>query len=238
MKKIFLLISAIALMSQFSCAQKGIKGNGNVINESRKTESYDKVTLIGSATIELIPGTEGDLTVSAESNIVPYIETIVKGNELIVRFKDDFNYSTKKEIKISVPIQEITDITLKGSGDIIATKVLNLDNLNVNLDGSGDISLNVKTNKIQADVNGSGDIDLKGTTVDFTGNVNGSGDLNSKKLITQNSILSVNGSGDIESTTTNKVDALVVGSGDILVFGNPINETKMIKGSGDITISK
>lgn len=238
MKKIFLLTAVITLMTQFSCAQKGIKGNGNVINESRKTESYDKVTLIGSATIELIPGTEGELIVSAESNIVPYIETIVKGNELIVRFKDNFSYSTRKGIKVLVPVKEITDITLKGSGDIMGTKVLNLDNLNITLDGSGDISLNVASQTLKAEVFGSGDIDLKGTSLDFTGNINGSGDLKSKKLITQNSILSVNGSGDIESTTTNKVDALVVGSGDIHVYGNPIKESKMIKGSGDITISK
>lgn len=238
MKKVFLLISAITVMSQFSCAQKGIKGNGNIINESRKTETYDKVTLIGSATIELLAGTEGNLIITAESNIVPYVETFVEGNELIVRFKDDFNYSTKKGIKILVPVKEISEITLKGSGDINSTEALSLENLILTVNGSGDISLNVESKIIQSEVNGSGDIDLKGRTIEFTANVNGSGDINSKKLTTKNSVLYINGSGDIYSTTTDKVDALVVGSGDIFVYGNPKNVIKNVKGSGDITISK
>lgn len=238
MKKIYLIISVITLLTQTNCAQNAIKGDGNVVTETRQTETYDKITLLGSATIELVTGTEGNLVVSAESNIVPYVETFVEGNELIVRFKDDFNYSTKKGIKISVPVQEISEITLKGSGDIIASKTLNIDNLDLNLDGSGDITLNLEAQKIQAKVNGSGDIDLKGNTIELTGNVNGSGDLNAKKLISKNSVLIVNGSGDIESTTTEKVDAMVVGSGDISVYGNPTNVTKNVNGSGNISINK
>lgn len=238
MKKIFLLISAIALITQTSCAQKGIKGNGNVISESRKTESYDKITLIGSPGIELIPGTEGSLTITAESNLIPYIETVVKGNELIVRFKENFNYTTRKGIKITVPVEEINDLAIKGSGDIIGNTLLNLDNLNVTVNGSGDIVLNVSSQTIKASVFGSGDIELKGNTKNLIGKVDGSGDLKLKKLIAQNSELRVNGSGDIDSTTTEKVDAFVSGSGDIHVYGNPLNVTQNVKGSGDITIGK
>lgn len=238
MRKIFLFVTALTFMTQLSCAQKSIKGNGNLISEKRQTEAYDKITLLGSANIELISGTEGKIVISAESNIAPYIETTVKNNELIVKFKDNFSYSTKKEIKITVPVKEVSEINLKGSGDIDGKELLNFDKLEIRVNGSGDISLNVNSNSILAEVIGSGDIDLKGNTKDFKGTVKGSGDLKSKKLISYNSQLNVNGSGDIESTTTNTVDAHVNGSGDIHVFGNPKNVTKNVKGSGDITISK
>lgn len=238
MKKIYFLISAVILISQTSCAQKSIKGNGNVVQDSRQTESYDKITLIGSAKVELIKGTEGKLTVSAESNILPYVETVVKGNELIVKFKDNFSYSSKKGVKITVPIQEISDLKLKGSGDIIGTNLLNLDDLNLHVNGSGDISLNVNCQSVKAEVNGSGDILLKGKANELKGMVNGSGDLKSKELTVLKSELKVNGSGDIDSTTTNEVDAYVFGSGDIRIYGNPTNVTQKVQGSGDISISK
>lgn len=238
MKKIYLLISVLVLISQTSCAQKSIKGNGNVIQDSRQTEAYDKITLIGSASVELITGSEGKLTISAESNILPYVETVVKGNELIIKFKDNFNYSSKKGVKITVPIQEITDLKLKGSGDIIATNLLNLDDLNLLINGSGDISLNVSCETVVAEISGSGDIFLKGKAKELKGTVNGSGDLKSKELTVLKSELKVKGSGDIDSTTTNQVDASVFGSGDIRVFGNPTNVTQKIQGSGDISINK
>lgn len=236
MKKIIITAIFLCAVSTLSFGQKTIKGNGIVETVERKTANYDRVTLIGSPDVELVSGIEGNITIKAESNIIPFVETIVKDNELIIRFKENHNYTTNKGVKIIVPIQDISNIALKGSGDIYGEHVFKDSNLNVSVNGSGDISIHVENDNLNAEVIGSGDIKIKGKTNRFNGKVEGSGDLEAKNLKAKSSNLQVNGSGDIESTTENEVNANLTGSGDIKVYGNPTKITKNVKGSGDINI--
>jgi len=238
MKKIFFISIAFLCISNCIYAQKTTIGNGVLTSEKRTTESYDKITLIGSINVELINGSEGKLVVSGDSNLINFVETTVNNNELIIKIKEKQSYSTKKNLKVIVPIQNIISLSLKGSGDITTKEHFVLPNLNIAINGSGDIDLNVNSEKIYASVFGSGDLIIKGKTNYFNAEVKGSGDIKAKKLQSQNGLLNVNGSGDIVATVTNRLQAKVIGSGDILVFGNPNEVTKEIKGSGDITLKK
>nr|WP_297307067.1 head GIN domain-containing protein [uncultured Flavobacterium sp.] len=238
MKKIFFTLFALCTISISAFAQKIIEGNGNVITENRKTETYDQITLIGSPDVELIQGKEGNLQIQAESNLIPFIETKVENNKLTIKFKDGKSYKTKKGIKVIVPIEDVSKIALRGSGDIYGDHLFTDENLNISVEGSGDISLNINNQNLNAEVMGSGDIKLKGKTNRFNAQVKGSGDIKAKNLNAVSSNLNVNGSGDIESSTSTNVSATVKGSGDIKVYGNPSNVQKDVKGSGDIQIVK
>lgn len=238
MKKIFFTFLTLFAGILTSSAQKTIKGNGTVITENRKTETYDQITLIGSPDVELIKGKEGNLQVQAESNIVPYIETKVENNKLTIKFKEGKSYQTKKRIKIIVPVEDVSKIALKGSGDIFGDHLFTDEYLNVTVEGSGDVSLKVDNQNLNAEVIGSGDINLKGKTNRFNASVKGSGDIKAKNLKAVSSKLHVNGSGDIESSTSTNVSVSVNGSGDIKVYGNPTKVEKNVKGSGDIEIIK
>ena len=236
MKKVIITTIFLCTLSTMSFGQKTIKGNGIIETVERKTASYDRLTLIGSPDVELVSGIEGNIIIKAESNIIPFVETIVKDNELIIRFKEKHNYTTKKGIKIIVPIQDVSNIALKGSGDIYGDHLFKDSNLNVSVNGSGDISIHVENENLNAEVVGSGDIKIKGKTNRFNGKVEGSGDLEAKNLKAKSSNLQVSGSGDIESTTENEVNANLTGSGDIKIYGNPSKISKNVKGSGDISI--
>ena len=236
MKKI-VLASILALsISCTTYAQKTIKGNNTVGTELRKTESYDKITLIGSPDVELVTGLEGNITIKAETNLIPYIETYVKGDHLFIHFKEGYSYQTRKGVKIIVPIQDLSKISLKGSGDITGNHIFTDKNLDVGIEGSGDISINVENENLNVDVFGSGDLKIKGKTNRFNANVKGSGDIKAKDLKSNSSKLKVNGSGDIESTTTSNVSADVFGSGDIKIYGNPPKVEKSVNGSGEVKL--
>jgi hypothetical protein len=64
--------------------------------------------------------------------------------------------------------------------------------------------------------------------------VAGSGDVDCSDLTANRASLSVAGSGDIEAFVRQSVTAQVVGSGDILVRGNPAQRTKQVVGSGGV----
>jgi hypothetical protein len=236
MKKVILILGIFISVIYSVNAQKTIKGNGNLASETRKTSSYDEIKLVGSTKIEIIDGKEGELTITGDSNLLAYVETTVQHNVLTVKFKDNHSYNTRKGIRIHVPVEDISKISLIGSGDIESKKTLTDKKIDVYLQGSGDIFLEVASENITAEVVGSGDLTLKGKTHHLKASVKGSGDFKGKNLTSQIAELYVNGSGDIEAYVNQKVVAEVIGSGDIEVKGSPNQVVKNIKGSGDIDV--
>jgi hypothetical protein len=121
-------------------------------------------------------------------------------------------------VLVEVSLPECPAIKLKGSGDAILQE-LDQENLELEIVGSGDIDVSGQVQTLMAKIIGSGDIDAL-------------------ELIAEQADLRISGSGDIEAFVTQAVSAVVQGSGDIRVKGNPPKRSKQVLGSGSIKISK
>ena len=92
MKNLFL--SVLTVLS-FSTSQaqwgkdKKINGNGNMTTITRTTSSYDGISCAGSFDYVLIAGTEGNITLEGEENLLEYIITEVKDNKLIIKTENN-----------------------------------------------------------------------------------------------------------------------------------------------------
>lgn len=213
-----------------------IKGNGKVTTITRTTPDYDGISCAGSFDYILVSGAEGKLTIEGEENLLQYVITEVKDNKLIVKTEKNINLSpsTNKTIKITIPFQDIDNVSLAGSGDLTNTDTIKATDLKVSLAGSGDITLTVETNSVKGNVAGSGDLTLKGNTNNLEAKVAGSGDFHGFNLQANNTEVSVAGSGDAKVVSNESLKARIAGSGDIEYKGNPKTEDSKVAGSGSI----
>lgn len=237
-KKINILFAFLAISLSTSAQNwwngKTIKGNGNVITESRNTGDYDGISVGGSFDVILVKGTEGKITIEGEENLIPYIITEVEGNNLKIKYKKNNNIRTTKKLVITVPVKAIEQVSLGGSGTIKSEEAINADNFKINLGGSGRIHLQIDTNDVTASIGGSGDIVLSGTTKQLKCSIAGSGSIKAYDLKAEELNASIAGSGSIRTTVSNKINAKVVGSGSIYYKGKPkYIDTKSV-GSGDV----
>lgn len=238
MKKI-LLLSIIVCTAQISSAQwfgnKSVKGNGEVITQSFNTGDYDEVSVAGSMDVTLVSGTEGKITVEAESNIMEHLRIEVSGSKLIIGTKNNTNINPKRAIKVTVPVEKIDYASVSGSGEIMSDMTLKSRNMRLKVSGSGDINLNIEAENLKASVTGSGDMVITGRAENLDASVTGSGDLKTTGLKANNVEASVTGSGDV-AVFINGGDfkARVTGSGDIRYKGTTRNVDKKVTGSGDI----
>ena len=229
------------MVTSFSNAQswgnKKVKGNGNMTTETRSTGNYDEIKCAGSMDYILVAGTEGKIKIEGESNLLEYIITEVKGNKLVVKVKNGINLksSSNKGIKITIPFEDISQVSLSGSGDLWNDDVIKADNLDVSLAGSGDVTIKVDANSVEGNLSGSGDITLSGKTDKLDVSLAGSGDIHGFGLQSNHTEASVAGSGDIEIVSNKSLKARVSGSGDIEYKGNPDKEDSKVSGSGSIS---
>lgn len=101
--------------------------------------------------------------------------------------------------------------------------------------GSGDVSLmDLRQTGLEIEIEGSGDVTADGQVEQLDVSIAGSGDVDARELIAQRGHLSIAGSGDISAHVTQEVAARVAGSGDIVVRGNPGTRSKQVLGSGSV----
>jgi len=240
MKKSIVLLVALMITSLTQAQWWGndkIKGNGNMTTETRSTGDYNGIKCAGSMDYILVAGTEGNIKIEGEENLLKHIITEVKDGNLIVKVEKGKNLkpSLNKTIKVTIPFKDINKVSLAGSGDLWNTDKISANNLDVSLAGSGDIVLDIETTSVEGSIAGSGDLTLKGNTNDLTAKVAGSGDFHGFDLQANNTTVSVAGSGDAEVVSNQSIKARVAGSGDIEYKGNPDKEDTKVSGSGTIS---
>lgn len=229
-----ILFFALPMHAQWS---KKIKGNGNVATENREVSPYDEISVNGNIDVVLVEGKEGKVILKAEENLLEYIEINVTKDALKIKSEDrtELRPSNGKNILVTIPVQDISKLSLNGSGGVKGNVTLKDDKIKLQVNGSGDMDVDVIAEDVKAMINGSGDITITGKTNVFEAAINGSGDIEGHELIANNCKGKVVGSGDIRFYAKQKLDAKIIGSGDIEVNKSVVDIEKKIIGSGSVT---
>lgn len=233
MKKI--LLSLVIIPFFISCGyRENVLGNGNITTESRTTGNFKGIQLRGSMNVRLIQGADHAVKIEAEENIIPYIETYVKDEQLIIKYTDNVNINTRRNTTVTVTLSDLQEADITGSGDITGeTKFTGNDEIELGITGSGNMKLELDAPAIEAKITGSGDIYLSGNTRDIACSTTGSGKIDATSLKAENAVVKTFGSGDIHVFASIKLDATVNGSGDITYKGGGSVSSK-IHGSGTV----
>lgn len=248
------LIMAMTTLAACSFFVDCIDGNGDVETEVRDAVLFTAIANEASFHVNYIQGDEYSVTVEAESNILPYIETEVRGGALeigTIRGTHCLNYTRHPVITVTAPV--LSEIVNSGSGDFVSGPLSGNDIRIVN-SGSGDITAetlagnvitviisgsgNVMTDEIdatslKATLSGSGDLTMSGETVTSRFVVTGSGTVFSRYCSSSTATATLSGSGSVYATVNDQLDAVISGSGNIYLAGDPdINLTRT--GSGRV----
>lgn len=235
MKKLAILI-LISTVLVAGCGFNGkrIKGNNEVTTENRNSGDFSGVSSYGSFNVYVANG-PASVKIEAESNILPYIETVVEDNILKVRSKKGVWLSTNRDVKIFVTAPRLTKIHSVGTGDIIGqTKIVDSSKIDLNVGGNGKINLDVDAPEVVVELAGNGGIQLKGQSRLFDCKLLGNGNLKAFDLMAEETNVHIYGNGDAEVYASIKLDVTIGGNGQVRYKGNAQPSTH-ITGNGNIT---
>ncbi len=223
---IFMLNSCMA-----SCMQPVVRGNGKLVTETRDPGDFSGVSLSVSAELFISKGEECSVVIEAEENLMPYLETDVRNGRLTVR--SNANITTREDIRIYVTTSDIEVLRTTGSGNINVLDRFSADRLNLEVLGSGNISVEISAREITSSIRGSGDIKLAGRCREHNISIMGSGDMRSDELESGVCKVSVMGSGNAYVWVNSLLDINIMGSGNVYYKGSPDISTRQM-GSGRV----
>jgi len=227
------MLAAIALTfgaSMLSC-DDCISGNGEMTSRTIKIGDISQIRLSADADVLLVSDSTASLKIEGESNIIDAYELKESGKTLKIRTVPCI--LSHKQVKITIPVHLLEALTINGSGNIVSQSRLRAMDLELGVNGSGDIDLDIEADNLVARINGSGDIKLKGSAKNQRGNINGSGDVEAEEFAGGKVSVTINGSGDCRVMATSELKVVVRGSGSVYYKGSP-DITTEIKGSGTI----
>lgn len=218
MKKFATIIGiSILAMGVTSCHKRIIKGEGADVSETRTLATFSKVEANGSSDVTIVKDSVYMVIVKGYSNLVPAYETKVKGDRLVLEFKDNFWNVKNDNIRVEVHTPYVDKVSINGSGDIHTGSGFTQDHFEGDINGSGSISVSNNVYKsLKADVNGSGTF-------------------NSETCEAEDVNTDISGSGDIYVKVNNHLRVRISGSGNVYYRGNPATNDIEISGSGKVS---
>jgi hypothetical protein len=206
------LLSCCVLAS--ACGLNAIDGSGKVVTEPRPVAGFTAVSLRGSGRLVIEQTGTDSLTVTTDDNLLPLVQSEVKGNTLELGPKE---WTTvlhpTKDIVFTLHVKTLEALDISGSGDVEA-KGLNPESLRVEISGSGAAS-------------------VQGTANDLNLTISGSGAYQGAQLASKRATVKVSGSGSAVIAASETLNADVTGSGSIQYVGDP-KVVQQITGSGSV----
>lgn len=91
---------------------KAVQGSGKTVETMRSVASFDRVKVADGIQVVLRQGTAQKVTVRADDNLEPLIETQVEGATLRVRVKPDSSISTRNPMQVTIDYVQLNALTI------------------------------------------------------------------------------------------------------------------------------
>lgn len=213
MKKTIFYLSLVLVVIVLGCRERGIKGSGTVVTETREIKEFDELEVSGAYNLEIEVGSDVSMEIIAEDNLLKYIKTEVINDRLII--ETSRSISPKRKIRIVLTTPELQEIESSGISNIY---VNGIDEQNFNLDLSG-----------------AGFIELKGKVEQFNAELSGAGRLEARELYARFVDIETSGASFAEVYASEKLTADLSGMGNIDYFGDVVEVDSNISGVGKLT---
>lgn len=228
-----LLVLTLMLCSCHKREYWAVRGKGDVVTETRNVAGFSAIRLNCDADVEYTQDSVFRVEVTGQPNVLEVLDIKVVGKELKIDYNRDV--WSHKNVKMVVHSPQITAMTISGSGHIRSDGIVNSDHLDLNISGSGNITLwQVDGQNLSATISGSGNTEILGGKVaNTTFQVSGSGNINAEYLESQRNTSRISGSGNITVNASEEINVTISGSGDLRYRGTAsVNAT--VSGSGKI----
>lgn len=230
--KTALLLALPAALVFTACDPTALQGNGDLITETRSVSGFDGLNISVPGEVHITSGSTFKVEVTAEENLMPYLETDVRSGKLHIYFSR--NVRDVDGLRVDITMPELTFVQLTGSANLHSHQAFTGNALELEVTGSGEVNLEqLDFESIQTTLSGSGTITISGIANKLDADLSGSGEINAFQCPVKNAEVHVSGSGMARVNATQKLVAYISGSGHVQYKGDPAVE-KHISGSGSI----
>jgi len=233
MKKAAIILTAIFISSILgSCIFTGsIKGNGNVVEETRDLDEFSKISVSRGMNVYITQGTSTKVTVKADENLLKVIDTYVDDETLKVTCTKMIKNATSNKVYVTVP--DIKYIKSTSGSNIFSEDSLKTGNLEIKSTAGSNIRLSIEAGELIISAAAGSNIFLNGMAKSVVVKASSGSNIKAGDLQTENCDAKVSSGANIWIKVQNGLTAKASSGGNLFYSGepNPLNITKSSGGN-------
>ncbi len=230
-----------------------IDGSGGTVTAELDLQSFHSIIAQSDFEIRIEQGTEQLVEVDGQQNIINDITTEVSDGIWLISLTGNCYNNLNIVIRITIPTVKSIEsagvdrvilnsfdsldqlsILVSGAGRFFQSGVLNLsDQLTVQSTGSGEITANFNSERVEVMISGSENVNLSGTTNSQTVDMPGAGSYFAFGLASNSCTIDNTGAGNAEVSVEDELVVKISGSGNVSYKGDPMI-TSTVTGSGKL----
>ena len=232
----------------------GVRGSGIEIEEERQVSGITRVRVANQGDLFIEIGAEESLVIEAEDNLPEYIESDVRGGELVLETRHGVNLRNDQPICYQLVVPELEGISVSSSGDVEAPE-LEAGRFRISLSSSGEVEVDaIAAKRLDVNISSSGDVTigelqadsldvnisssdsltiLDGEVEEQDISISSSGDYGGRDLESQRAEVRLSSSGNATIRVSDELDANLSSSGDLKYIGDPSLNVRTTS-SGDV----
>ncbi|HZW63596.1 MAG TPA: head GIN domain-containing protein [Flavobacteriaceae bacterium] len=230
-----IIVSTMLALVTFSCQfdfNMGVKGNGNIVTESRTVNyAFSEIHAARGLEVILTKGNEESITVEADENLQDIITTEVKNNILKITTEDNINWAASK--KVYVTYTALTKIKATSGSEVHAKGTLNASQFEIDTSSGSYLQLQLNADKVICESSSGSTVNLSGHANTLQAQSSSGSTVKATDFKTNVATVRASSGGNIDVFAINELHAKASSGGSISYIGNPeiINSNDGASGS-------
>ncbi|MFM2360003.1 MAG: hypothetical protein RLY16_1996 [Bacteroidota bacterium] len=212
------ILAVVTIFSLASCGEY-ISGSGNIVKEQRTVKDFNRIEVGGAFTVNVMIGSPQKVEVESDDNIMPYIETKVKGTTLQIKTKSHTNFNDGHYV-VNITVPALEEIDASGAASVEGKNLNKREGkFEIKSSGASSIKVEVDVPAVEVHSSGAGEIQISGRTKNYWLHSSGSSEIKSSGLLSETTDAKVSGAGNVHVHASVKLKAKASGAGTIYYRG-------------------
>lgn len=225
------LYAIVLLLFSYNLNADCIEGNNSMVKDEIYLPDATELLFYIDANIFITQSNSQSIVVESSENIHKALNISYSGDEIIFEKREDI---CPRKLNIYIDVSKLSVLKIYSNASITSTNKLITGDLYIDFEGNVRANLELQSEDIELDSEGSGNISLRGSTIEFDAVVEGAGEMDALNLTSEHCDIDVEGAGIAKVNASKELNVILNGSGIIYYKGNPREMTKEIDGSGKI----
>ena len=210
-----------------------VKGEGPVVSETRVVGPIESVEVSGTINLILTQGSQPELRVEGQRNVLNVLRTQVVGKQLAIDF-DRVRLRKHEPVKVYLTTPTLTALGASATSQATSSSAWTGNQLRIETSGASHVALTCQEmGSVFTTISGAGQVTLHGTATEQTINLSGAGQLQASDLATQDADVTVSGAGAASIRVARRLNARISGGSKVRYKGQPqINS--QVSGAGQL----
>lgn len=209
-------------------------GNGTRVTERREVPAFSALEVHDGLEVVATKG-ERALSLTTDENVMPFIETFVRGDRLVVQVRGDTGLLRTTSVRVDVSNDRYEGVLASGAANVSAP-ITASGTVPVEASGASTVVLTgLEVSQVTLDASGASTVKLDGRTTALSMNVSGASTVRARPLTAGTVTLSVEGASTVDVTSAISVTGHASGASTVELAGPG---TSSVTSSGASTVRR